>query len=139
MITRGDAGIVVPAWLAFVLAFQGHLDGARRARDQSVREAHSSTSLHSRAFGLAFAAGTTCALREFEDLLSRADAICALASELNFPFMLAWGLAFRGITKLHLDKADGEQAAREGLALYRLTGSKWALPFWLGSYASVQR
>jgi predicted ATPase len=53
--------------------------------------------------------------------------------------MLAWGLAFRGIAKLHLDKADGEQAAREGLALYRLTGSKWALPFWLGSYASVQR
>jgi predicted ATPase len=69
----------------------------------------------------------------------RADAICALASDLNFPFMLAWGLAFRGIANLYLDRADGEQAAREGLALYRLTGSKWALPFWLGSYASVQR
>ena len=138
MISRGDAGIVVPAWLAFVFAFQGHLDRARRTRDLSVREAHSSTSLHSRAFGLAFAAGTTCVLGEFEDLLARADGICALASELNFPFMLAWGLAFRGIAKLYLDKPDGQQAAREGLALYRLTGSKWALPFWLGCYAGVQ-
>jgi class 3 adenylate cyclase/predicted ATPase/energy-coupling factor transporter ATP-binding protein EcfA2 len=139
MITRGDAGIVIPAWLAFVLAFQGHLDRAIGTRDLAVQEAHSSTSLHSRAFGLAFAAGTTCVLRQFEDLRLRADAICALASDLNFPFMLAWGLAFRGIANLYLDRADGEQAAREGLALYRLTGSKWALPFWLGSYASVQR
>jgi predicted ATPase len=139
MITRGDAGIVIPAWLAFVLAFQGHLDRAIGTRDLAVQEAHSSTSLHSRAFGLAFAAGTTCVLRQYEDLLLRADAICALASDLNFPFMLAWGLAFRGIANLYLDRADGEQAAREGLALYRLTGSKWALPFWLGSYASVQR
>ena len=139
MITRGDAAIVIPAWLAFVLAFEGHLDRAIHTRDLSVEEAHSSTSLHSRAFGLAFAAGTTCVLRKFEDLLSRADAICVLASELNFPFMLAWGLAFRGIGKLYLSAADGEQAVREGLALYRQTGSRWALPFWLGSYASVQR
>src|SRR6516162_10947515 len=80
-----------------------------------------------------------CEARKFEDLLSRADAICVLASELNFPFMLAWGLAFRGIGKLYLSAADGEQAVREGLALYRQTGSRWALPFWLGSYASVQR
>jgi predicted ATPase len=48
-------------------------------------------------------------------------------------------LAFRSIAKLNRDGADGEQVAREGLALYRLTGSKWALPFWLGTYASVQR
>jgi len=53
--------------------------------------------------------------------------------------VLAWGLAFRGIAKLYLDKPDGQETAREGLALYRFTGSKWALPFWLGSYASVQR
>ena len=53
--------------------------------------------------------------------------------------MLAWGLAFRGIANLSLGEADGEQTAREGLALYRSTGSKWALPFWLGSYASVEQ
>ena len=137
--TRGDAAIVIPAWLAYILAFQGHLDRATRTRDLSVQEANSSTSLHSRAFGLAFAAGTTLVLREYNDLLSRSDTICALASELNFPFMLAWGLAFRGIAKLYINEADGEQAAPEGLALYRQTGSKWALPFWLGSYAAVQR
>jgi len=139
MITRGDAAIVIPAWLAFVLAFQGHIDRAIRTRDLSVQEAYATPSLHSRAFGLAFAAGTTCVLREFDDLLARADVICALASDLNFPFMLAWGLAFRGIANLSLGEADGEQTAREGLALYRSTGSKWALPFWLGSYASVQQ
>jgi predicted ATPase len=136
---RGDAAIVIPAWLAYILAFQGHLDRALRTRDLSVEEANSSSSLHSRAFGLAFAAGTTLVLREYNDLLSRADAICALASELNFPFMLAWGLAFRGIAKLYLNEAEGEQAVLEGLALYRKTGSRWALPFWLGSYAAVQR
>jgi hypothetical protein len=134
---RGDAGIMISAWLAFVLAFQGHLDHAARTRDLSVKQANASTSLHSRAFGLAFATGTSCVLGEFDELLLRADTICALATELNFPFMLAWGLAFRGIAKLYLGSTDGEHS-RDGLALYRRTGSKWALPFWLGCYANVQ-
>ena len=64
MITRGDAAIVILAWLAFVLAFQGHIDRAIRTRDLSVQEAYATPSLHSRAFGLAFAAGTTCVLRD---------------------------------------------------------------------------
>jgi predicted ATPase len=132
-----DAAVMIPTWLAFVFAFQGHLDHAVRTRDLSVREANNSTSLHSRAFGLAFAAGTSCVLQEFEELLVRADVLCDLATELNFPFMLACGLLFRGFAKLHLGSADGEHAASDGLALYRQTGSKWALPFWLGCYASA--
>ena len=119
-------------------AFQGYADQAARIRDLSVREANSTTSLHSRVFGLAFAAGTCCVLRQYDDLLARADAICALATELNFPFMLAWGMAFRGIAELHAG-AGGGQAAWDGLALYRQTNSKWALPFWFGCYVSVQR
>jgi predicted ATPase len=107
-------------------------------RDLSVKEAIASTSLHSRTFGFAFAAGTTCLLRDFEELLRRADAICALAAELNFPVMLAWGLAFRGIANAYLGKDDGKQATHNGLALYRQTESEWGLPFWLGSYVSVQ-
>jgi predicted ATPase len=133
-VSRGDAGVTIPAWLAFVLAFQGHLDLARRTRDLSVKEANASSSLHTRAFGLAFAAGTTCLLREFEELLPRADALCALATELDFPFLLAWGLAFRGIANSYLGRAGGEQATHDGLALYRQTGS----PFWLGCYVSAR-
>jgi hypothetical protein len=137
MATRGDAGVTVPAWLAFILALQGYPDLARRTRDLSVKEANATKSLHSRAFGLAFATGTTCLLREFEELLPRAEALCALAIELDFPFMLAWGLAFRGIACSYLGGADGEQPTHDGLALYRQTGSKWALPFWLGCYVSA--
>ena len=137
MATRGDAGITIPAWLAFILALQGYPDLARRTRDLSVQEANATKSLHSRAFGSAFATGTTCLLREFEELLPRAEALCALAIELDFPFMLAWGLAFRGIANSYLGGADGEQATHDGLALYRQTGSKWALPFWLGCYVSA--
>ena len=107
---RGDAGVTVPAWLAFVAAFQGYADQAARIRDLSVREANSTTSLHSRVFGLAFAAGTCCVLRQYDDLLARADAICALATELNFPFMLAWGMAFRGIAELHAGAGGGQAA-----------------------------
>jgi predicted ATPase len=107
-------------------------------RDLSVKEATASTSLHSRTFGFAFAAGTTCLLRDFEELAPRADAICAHAAELNFPVMLAWGLAFRGITGAYLGKDDGKQATHDGLVLYRQTQSNWALPFWLGSYVGVQ-
>jgi predicted ATPase len=77
-------------------------------------------------------------LREFEELLPRAEALCALATELDFPFLLAWGLAFRGIANSYLGRAGGEQATHDGLALYRQTGSKWALPFWLGCYVSAR-
>ena len=136
MARRGDAGVTIPAWLSSLLAFQGHLDHAARMRDLTVREANASTSLHSRVFGLAHATLVSCLLREYDELLRRADVVCALATDLDFPFMLAWGLAFRGIAKLNLGSANGEQAMRDGLALYRRTGSKWALPFWLGNFAS---
>jgi predicted ATPase len=135
---RGDARVMIPAWLAFVLAFQGHLDQAILMRDLSVKEANASRSLHSRTAGLSVAADTTCLLRDFEELQLRTDTICALATELNFPVMLAWGLAFRGIASAHLGADDGRQAMHDGLALYRETESNWRLPFWLGSYVSVQ-
>jgi class 3 adenylate cyclase/predicted ATPase len=133
---RGDAGVTIPAWLSSLLAFQGHLDHAARMRDLSVKEANASTSLHSRVFGLAHATLVSCLLREYDELLYRADNVCALATELDFPFMLAWGLAFRGIAKLNLGRANGEHSMREGLALYRRTESKWALPFWLANFAN---
>ena len=133
----GDAGVTITAWLSSLLAFQGHLDHAARMRDLSVKEANASTSLHSRVFGLAHATLVSCLLREYEELLRRADTVCALATELDFPFMLAWGLAFRGIAKLNLGNANGEEALRDGLALYRRTGSKWGLPFWLANFASL--
>jgi predicted ATPase/class 3 adenylate cyclase len=133
---RGDAGVTISAWLSSLLAFQGHLDQAVRMRDLSVEEANASTSLHSRVFGLAHATLVSCLLREYEELLRRADIVCALATELDFPFMLAWGLTFRGIAKLNLGRGNGEQALRDGLTLYRQTGSKWGLPFWLGNYAT---
>ena len=129
--------MTITAWLSSLLAFQGHLDHAARMRDLSVKEANASTSLHSRVFGLAHATLVSCLLREYEELLRRADTVCALATELDFPFMLAWGLAFRGIAKLNLGNANGEEALRDGLALYRRTGSKWGLPFWLANFASL--
>jgi hypothetical protein len=137
-IANRDAAVMIPTWLAFVLPFQGHLDQAVRTCDLSVKEANPSTSLHSRAFGLAFAAGMSRVLQEFEELLVRADALCDLATERNFSYyVLACGLLFRGFAKLHLGSADGAHAASDGLALYRQTGSKWALPFWLGCYANA--
>jgi predicted ATPase len=134
----GDSRVAIPAWLAVVLAFQGHLDQAILMRDLSVKEANASTSLHSRAFGLSFALSTSCLLGEFDELLAGADAVFALATELNFPFHLAWALAFHGIANAYLGNDDGKQATHDGLALYRQTESRWALPFWLGSYVSVQ-
>jgi predicted ATPase len=133
---RGDAGVTIPAWLSSLLAFQGHLDHAARMRDLSVKESNASTSLHSRVFGQAHATLVSCLLREYEELQHRADNVCALATELDFPFMSAWGQIFRGIARLNLGRADGEQAMRDGLALYRRTGSKWGLPFWLANYAN---
>lgn len=135
MLHRGDAGVTIPAWLSSLLAFQGHLDHAARMRDLSVRESNASTSLHSRVFGLAHATLVSCLLREHDELRLRADNVCALATELDFPFLLAWGLIFRGIARLNLGRPDGEQAMRDGLALYRQTGSKWGLPFWLANFA----
>jgi class 3 adenylate cyclase/predicted ATPase len=133
-----DATVMIPTWLGFVLTFQGCLDQAIHMRGLSVKEANSSISLHSRGFSLCFAAGISWLLQQSEELLARAEDVCRLATELNFTYVLACGLLFRGFAKLRLGIGDGEQDASDGLALYRRTGSKWALPFWLGSYVRAQ-
>jgi len=97
---RGDAGVMIPAWLGFVLVFHGYLDRAVLYRDLCVSEADTSASLHTRAFALNFAAGITSVLGEFGQLLGQADASCALTTELKFPLMLAWGWGWQGIAKL---------------------------------------
>jgi predicted ATPase len=116
-----DATIMIPTWLSFVLTFQGCLDQAIHMRGLSIKEANASISLHSRGFGLCFAAGISFMLRQFEELLARADDVCRLATELNFTYVLACGLLFRGFAKLGLGTGDGEEDASNGLALYRRT------------------
>jgi predicted ATPase len=133
-----DATIMIPTWLSFVLTFQGYLDQAIHMRTLSIEQANASSSLHSRAFGLCFAAGISCLLQQFEESLARAEDACRLATELKFPYLLACGLMFRGFAKLRLGDRDGQQDASNGLALYRRTGSKWALPCWLGNYVIAE-
>jgi predicted ATPase len=107
-------------------------------RNQSIEQANASNSLHSRGFGLCFAAGITCLLQQFDELLAHAEDACRLAKELDFPYLLACGLMFRGFAKLRLGAGDGELDVSNGLALYRRTGSKWALPCWLGSFVIAE-
>jgi predicted ATPase len=43
----------------------------------------------------------------------------------------------KGLAKAHLGDEEGVTVFREGIALYRSTGAKWGLPFWLWHFAGV--
>src|SRR5262249_28751165 len=132
-----EAELMIVTWLGYVLAFQGYLDQACRARASSLAQGNASRALHWRCFTMGFSGGISMLLREYDRLLSTGETLFALTNEHRFLQHESTGLLQRGYAGMFLGDADAEPLIQEGLAIYRRTGAKWALPCWLGTYADA--
>jgi predicted ATPase len=93
--------------------------------------------MNSRLFVQGFSADCLIIRGEYQRAIHETDAICGIASDFGFPYFVACGLMLKGRAASRLGQGDGVSFLEKGLQLYRSTGAKWALPKWLGWFASA--
>jgi len=129
-----DARIMIPTWMVMIASWQGRLDQARSARERALAEANASA-IHSRLFAQCFGVHLLITERQYLQASEEADSICNLATDLDFPYFFACGSMLKGVANAYLGDPNGLRELREGINLYRSTGAKWGLPYWLWYYA----
>ena len=130
-----ETRIMISTWLSYLLVFQGYFDDAIQAREIAWTEANASSALHTRAFSLGFGAALSYQIGDHQDFLNRAHALHALASEQALHFHKTIGLMYLGWCRMKLGDIDARSVFQEGLDGYRNSGSRWALPMWLGGFS----
>src|SRR5262249_15561346 len=73
--------------------------------------------------------------RQYAQASEEARSICNLATDLDFPYFLACGSMLKGTANAYLRDPNGLRTLSGGIELYRSTGAKWGLPYWLWYYA----
>jgi predicted ATPase len=133
-----DPGVACLVYAARVLLFRGYLDQALARMHQVLTLAQQCT----HPFCLAFA--LTCAFtlhwfrRELQVVSAQVEATLALADQHAFPFFVATAKAFRGgVLAAHGQGDEGMAQIREGLTLYRATGTELFRPYLLAMLAEA--
>jgi predicted ATPase len=80
------ARVMIPTWLVNIIMYQGYADQAGHACRLSLAEARASSMMHSRMFAECFAVNLLVMRRDYQQALASADAVCTMATDLNFPF-----------------------------------------------------
>jgi predicted ATPase len=132
--SSSETRIMIRSWLALLLAFQGHLADAFRTREIALAEANASSAPHTLAFAMAFGCGVSIFMRDDQDLLTRAQALYALADEQNYRFHKGVSLMCLGYVQMRLGDSHARAVFREGLSDYQNSGTRWALPSLLGLF-----
>ena len=132
-----ETRIMISTWLSYLLVFQGYFNDAIQAREIAWTEANASSALHTRAFSLGFGAALSYQIGDHQDFLNRAHALHALASEQALHFHKTIGLMYLGWCRMKLGDIDARSVFQEGLDGYRNSGSRWALPMWLGGFSAL--
>ena len=128
---------MIATWLSNVLLLQGHIDQARSLRQTTLDPSTSQTALHSRGYVMGFAAYSAWLLQDYKEVIRLADELYELSDHLGFRYAKATAALYKGYGRLAAGEAAAEEYVREGLHEMRQSESKWALPFWLGTYASL--
>jgi class 3 adenylate cyclase/predicted ATPase len=131
-LTVDDAHVVMQAYLSWVLLYLGHLDQARKQRDEALAEARRLSHAYTLAHALNGFVFTELTIRSFETALQRMDQLAALTEEHAISYYRAMGTIFRGRCLAALGQGqDGIEMLTNGLAAYRATGTVLYLPTFL--------
>jgi hypothetical protein len=135
--TGSETSIMIFVWLAGVQLLQGHLEDAFRSCELALREAAVSSAQNTRAFAMGFATTLSYWVEDYQDVVERAQALEALTTEHDLEMHRSLALMCLGLGQMHHDMADASPNIRKGLDAYRRSGTQWALPFWLASFAAT--
>jgi predicted ATPase len=133
-----DLGVFFLAYMSRPLWLLGYPDQALQRGHEALTLAQELAHPYGLAYALAFAAWGHQFRREGQATQARAEALCALAREQGFAFLLAvgtmhlgWALAAQG------QSIAGMVQIREGLAAYRATGAEVDRTYFLAMVAEA--
>jgi predicted ATPase len=128
---------MISIWLSYVQVHQGYFDDAIRSHEVALTEANASSAFNTRAFAMGFGAAISLFVEDYEDVLRRAQALLVLTTEHDLQMHRSISLMFLGCGQIHCANVDAVSTIREGLDGYQRSGTKWALSFWLASFAAA--
>ena len=135
-----DPHVSTLLYLSRTLICLGYVDQARLLRDQALAEARR-LSPFTLVYGLYVAWPSLWAIEGInsaETVLRSADEVLTISSRQGFPLLLGFGKIMRGWSLGALGRAkEGIPLLLEGLAAYRETGARLALPFLLTTLAET--
>jgi predicted ATPase len=135
-----DPHVSALLYLSRTLICLGHVDQARLQRDEALAEARR-LSPFTLAYGLYVAWASHWAIEGMDSagtMLRSADELLTISREQGFPLLLGFGNIMRGWSLGALGQAkEGIPLLLEGLATYRETGARLALPFVLTTLAET--
>lgn len=135
-----DPGVSALIYLSFSLWFLGYADEALERSQASIRLARELEHPFSLAWALGCGAFVRHLRRDVIETLELADATIQVSTEYGHPFWLAAGTMMRGWTETQqgevaADVAAGIEQIRQGLEIWRATGSVVVEPHWMGVLA----
>jgi predicted ATPase len=120
-----DLGVFFLAYMTRPLWLLGYPDQALQRSHEALTLAQELAHPFSLTYALTFAAWVHQFRREGQATQVRAEALCALAGEQGFAFLLATGTMHRGWALAEQGQSiEGMVQIREGLAAYRATGAE---------------
>jgi len=126
------------SYTASILWNLGYPDQALKRSREALTLAQELSHPYSLGFALFFAAKLYQYRREGQLTQERAEATMTLATDQGFPYWLAMGTILRGWALA--EQGQGEEGiaqTRQGLAVYRATGSELAQPYFLALLAEA--
>jgi class 3 adenylate cyclase/predicted ATPase len=141
-ITTEDTYVAAMSHLSGTLLYLGHVDQARRLSDEALAEARRLSPYHW-AFALTAGWHRDWAIerqKSARDALRSADEVLAVSNAHGFPLFVGFGNFLRGWCLGAVGRmADGIELIHQGIAVWRATGSKIQIPFWLTALAELYR
>src|SRR5713101_5680477 len=135
-----DLGVFFLAYMTRPLWLLGYSDQALRRSQEALTLAQELAHPFSLAYALAFAAWVHQFRREGQATHERAEALCAIAKEQGFAFLLATGTMHRGWALAEQGQGmEGMAQICEGLAAYRATGAEVDRTYFLALLAEAYR
>src|SRR5262249_44223792 len=131
-------GVFFLAYMTRPLWLLVYPDQALRRSQEALTLAYDLTHPYSLAYALMFAAWVQQFRREGQATQARAEALCVLAKEQEFAFLLAVGTMHRGWALAEQGQSsEGIAQLRDGLAAYRATGAEVDRPYLLALLAQA--
>jgi predicted ATPase len=125
--------------LALVLWCLGLPDQAQQRNAESLRVARALGHPFSQGQALNFAVMVQQCSGDVPQTKALAEALIVVATEHGFPLWLTAGQVFHGWTLAAQGQDDSATQLQQGLATYRAMGTRFALPYGLGLFASLSR
>jgi predicted ATPase len=133
-----DPAVVSFLYLSWVLWFQGYADQATPKMEEGMRLAETLNHPHTSAFAAFFASTFHQFMRQWPQCQALAERALDLAGERHFTFWQAGCTMLRGSALAHQGRVEeGMAVLQQGLADWKATGTRLALPYFLAQLAET--